>query len=559
MLGILQNRTYRNLFLAQLVALLGTGLATVALALLAYDLAGPNAGLVLGTALAIKMLAYVGIAPLAAAIAERLSRRRLLVSLDLVRAAVVLGLPFVTDIWQVYALIFLLQSASAAFTPMFQATIPDVLVEEKDYTRALSLSRLAYDLENLLSPMLAAALLTVIAFSDLFVGTAIGFAISALLVLSVRLPARKTEGQNTKESFMQRVTRGLRIYLATPRLRGLLAINLTVASAGAMVIVNTVVMVQTNFGLGEQATAFAFAAFGFGSMIAALGLPLVLDRMSDRPVVLAGAGIMLIGLIVGSRLPTYGPLIALWFFLGFGYAVAQTPAGRLLRRSAPTDDRPAVFAAQFTLSHAMWLVAYPLRAGSAHRSGWPPLSSYWPVSPHSGLLVRFCFGRDTIQMLLITNMITSQQIVRTGKMVRRLAITPMPMTTSSTCNTQLGHAGPKEPSMAVLLCISPGRVAPNRCFGLFPAVRYRQHEGRVRAVLCHLHRIIEGSKGARSHHAQTLDLGTQWQVKRRPSPDGPKRSPDQLDRQNKQGDLDRHEEGLFWQDPRQLRTTPGAQ
>jgi hypothetical protein len=40
----------------------------------------------------------------------------------------------VTQIWQVYVLIFVLQSASAAFTPTFQATIPDVLPDEHDYT-----------------------------------------------------------------------------------------------------------------------------------------------------------------------------------------------------------------------------------------------------------------------------------------------------------------------------------------------------------------------------------------------------------------------------------------
>ena len=40
MLGVLANRTYRHLFLAQVVSLLGTGLATVALGLLAFDLAG---------------------------------------------------------------------------------------------------------------------------------------------------------------------------------------------------------------------------------------------------------------------------------------------------------------------------------------------------------------------------------------------------------------------------------------------------------------------------------------------------------------------------------------
>ena len=74
----LRHPTYRRLFLAQVIALLGTGLTTVALALLAYDLAGGKAGAVLGTALAIKMVAYVGVAPLLGAVAYRLPRRRLL-------------------------------------------------------------------------------------------------------------------------------------------------------------------------------------------------------------------------------------------------------------------------------------------------------------------------------------------------------------------------------------------------------------------------------------------------------------------------------------------------
>ena len=66
MLDVLRNRTYRHLFFAQVIALLGTGLATVALGLLAFDLAGANAGAVLGTALAIKMVAYIAVAPVAA-------------------------------------------------------------------------------------------------------------------------------------------------------------------------------------------------------------------------------------------------------------------------------------------------------------------------------------------------------------------------------------------------------------------------------------------------------------------------------------------------------------
>src|SRR4051812_5069239 len=168
MLSPLINRTYRHLFAAQVIALVGTGLLTVALGLLAYDLAGADAGAGLGTALAIKMVAYVGIAPVAGAFVHLVPPRTLLVTLDLVRAAAALLLPLVTEIWQVYLLIFVLQTGSAAFTPTFQATIPDILPDEVEYTKALSLSRLAYDLEALASPTIAAALLGVMGFHWLF-------------------------------------------------------------------------------------------------------------------------------------------------------------------------------------------------------------------------------------------------------------------------------------------------------------------------------------------------------------------------------------------------------
>ena len=100
MISVLANRTYRHLLGAQVIALIGTGLATVALGLLAFDLAGGNAGAVLGTALAIKMVAYIGVAPVVGAFADRLPRRAFLVAMDLVRAAVALSLPFVDQIWQ---------------------------------------------------------------------------------------------------------------------------------------------------------------------------------------------------------------------------------------------------------------------------------------------------------------------------------------------------------------------------------------------------------------------------------------------------------------------------
>ncbi|MDI1328203.1 MAG: MFS transporter [Brevundimonas sp.] len=358
MFSPLRHAGYRHLFTAQVSALLGTGMATVALGLLAYDLAGANAGEVLGAALAIKMIAYIAVAPFASALSARLPRKVLLVSLDVVRAGVAAALPFVGEAWQVYALMTVLYVASAAFTPAFQAMIPDLLPDEGEYTKALSLSRLAADLESVASPVLAALLLAMMSYSNLFAGTAVGFVVSALFVVTAVLPKL---GKAVQRPFLQRLTGGLRLFALTPRLRGLLAVSLATAAGGAMVFVNTVVLVQSRFGLSGQATAWALAAFGGGSMTAAVFLPRLLGRLTDRSAMVLGAATMTGVLLAGTWLAvSYVALLALWVIMGFGYSLTITPAGRALRRSSNADDRPALFAAQFALSHACWLIAYPV-------------------------------------------------------------------------------------------------------------------------------------------------------------------------------------------------------
>ena len=165
------NRTYRHLFAAQVIALVhGTGLTTIALSLLAYDLVGGNAGAVLGTALALKMIAYVSIAPVVGGLAHVLPRRRDFWSaLDLARALIVLALPFVTSVWQVDLLIFLVNACSAAFTPLFQATIPDRPGRRGDlHARPVAQPFWPMISRPLLSPTAAALALLLVSYDALF-------------------------------------------------------------------------------------------------------------------------------------------------------------------------------------------------------------------------------------------------------------------------------------------------------------------------------------------------------------------------------------------------------
>ncbi|MHB1288358.1 MFS transporter [Georgenia sp.] len=364
MITVLRNRTYAKMLSAQIIALLGTGLLTVALGLLAFDIAAGDAGIVMGVAMSIKMVAYVAVSPVTTALVARLPRKPVLIGADLIRAGVAVSLPFVTEAWQVYILIFLLQSASATFTPAFQAVIPSVLPDEDDYTRALSLSRLAYDLESLVSPMLAAALLTVISYHNLFVGTVIGFLASAALVIASRFPHIDIP---PPARFFDRLTRGARAFWASPELRGLMGLNLVVATTTAMVIVNTVVLVQGDLGRPQPDVALMLAAYGGGSMLVALGMPKLLETLPDRRVMLTG-GVALPFLLLTATgaitwmdgTPQWVALLTLWALLGAATSTILTPSARLLRRGSTERTRPAVFAAQFSLSHACFLITYPL-------------------------------------------------------------------------------------------------------------------------------------------------------------------------------------------------------
>jgi MFS family permease len=363
----LRDSRFRRLFSAQVIALVGTGLSTVALTLLAYDLVGGNAAAVLGTAMACKMVAYVVFAPIVGGLAHRFPRKPFLIGMDIVRAGVVLAMPFVTEVWQIYVLIFVLNLFSAGFKPVFAATIPDILPDERQYTRALSMSRLAYDLENLLSPLFAGLALLAFTYTGLFVTNSIAFLVSAALILVTTLPAsQKVERAG---NLWDQISFGLRSYSRTPRLRGLFALYLAVSSASAMIIVNTVVYVRENLGGSESDVAMALAAAGGGSMLAALSVPKILDRIPDRPVMLFGSIVMAVGLGLMYTGPGFAGVLPVWFLIGVGWSLVQTPAGRVVNRSARPADRPAYFSAQFALSHLCWLIFYPVAGQLGSRIG----------------------------------------------------------------------------------------------------------------------------------------------------------------------------------------------
>tara|TARA_R110002096_G_scaffold338721_1_gene532071 strand:- start:23291 stop:24697 length:1407 start_codon:yes stop_codon:yes gene_type:complete len=359
--GPFANKTFRLLFAAQICSLVGVGLLTVALSLLAFRIGGTAAGgQVLGLVLALKMVAYVFLAPLAETLSAGISRKRVMVSLDFGRMLLLLPMAFATEGWQIVALAFAFFALSSGFTPLFQSVVPDVLPDENDYTLALSWSRIAYTLEAILSPVIAATLLNVVIGEALFYAAALAFSGSVLALLWARLPQGIFTGRGG--TLLKRTGYGLWVHWHTPRLRGLVLLKFALSLAMAWVLVNSVVYAGARLGDADRFFPILMACYGAGAVLGAVIVPGMLRKSSERTTMFIGTfGFAVAGAAFALSPPSSLPALGLiWLVFGIASSLTLTPGGLVIARSATSRDRPAVFAAQFSLSHAGWMFAYPL-------------------------------------------------------------------------------------------------------------------------------------------------------------------------------------------------------
>src|SRR5829696_3495727 len=383
-----RNRDFRLLFGAQVVSLLGSGVTTVGLALFAYQLTGgSSATAVIGNALTLRILAFLLFSQPAGVIADRYNRKRILIAADVLRFFLLALFPFITTVWQVYALIFSINAVTAFFTPTFEASIPEVVGEES-YVKALSLSRVAVDVEAVAAPALAALLVALFGVRWVFWFDASTYLVSALLVALASLPfVKKAQTPLSLRAFMSEVTTGTRILLREPSLRQALTLSLAEATAGAAAIVVTVAYVRDVLGRGETTFAVVMAGLGLGSSLAAILLGRATGRYergaSDRAVLhgrrhawasralLTGGVVLGLLLLPGVLKPPLILFALLWVLNGAGQALVAIPSSTLLAEHTQEEERGRAYAAHFALTHACWLVTYPAVGHAASRWGAP--------------------------------------------------------------------------------------------------------------------------------------------------------------------------------------------
>jgi MFS transporter, NRE family, putaive nickel resistance protein len=398
---LVANRDYLRLFTAQLTSLIGSGMTSVALAAFAYELTGRDATVVIGTALMLRILAFVLLAPIAGVVADRVNRKRMLVTADLVRMGLLALFPFITTEQQIYALIFAVNAATAFFSPTFEATLPDV-VGRRLYTRAISLSRVAHAVQGAVGPMLAGLFIALVGVRWTFWADGVTYLISALLVMVSAIPATPSPAEPFPwRRFGPQLTHGSRVLLREPALRRALLLYAGEAVVGAAIIVNTVVYVHEVLGQGNTAFAITMAAVGAGSAFVALRLPRSSEAAREgggdardghlryhawaNRTMMTGGVLVTVALLPGVLAPGLLLLAVLWAVKGAGQVMVSIPSVGLLAEHTASEERGRAYSAHFALTHLVWLGAYPAVGYLAREIGTPATFTLAALS--CGLLV----------------------------------------------------------------------------------------------------------------------------------------------------------------------------
>src|SRR5437773_1528723 len=383
-----RNGNFRRLFGAQIISLTGSGVTTVGLALFAYQLTGGrSATAVIGNALTLRILAFLLFSQPAGVIADRVSKKRILIAADVIRFALLALFPFITSVWQIYALLFAINAVTAFFTPTFESSIPEVVGGEQ-YVKALSLSRVATDVEAVAAPALAGLLVAFLGLRWVFWFDAFTYMVSASFVAVTVMPYVKRKlPKISLHSFLTELTTGTRILLREPSLRQALTLSIAEATAGAAAIVATVSYVRDVLGHGETAFAFVMAGVGLGSSLTAIALGRSTGRYEkgarDQSILhgrrhkWASRALLAGGLVLGLVLlpdvlkPPLSLVSCLWMLNCAGEALIAIPSSTLLAEHTIERERGRAYAAHFALTQFFRLVSYPAVGHASAKWGAP--------------------------------------------------------------------------------------------------------------------------------------------------------------------------------------------
>jgi MFS family permease len=378
---IRDNSNFRNLWLGQIVSLLGDWFNLIASAALIAELT--NSGTAIGGLFVVRMLAPFLISPIAGVVADRYNRKLILIVTDVTRAVVVLGFLLVRSpehVWWLYALTAVQLGISGFFFPTRNAILPD-LVSQRELGAANAISSATWSTMLAFGAAVGGLVAGVWGNEPAFVVDALTFVASAYFIS--RIVYQPT---HSLESSDKTVRGALRQYLdGLSYMRRHLDVLVIALHKPAIAL-----LVTTGFQVIQVRIAEEIFVWGKGGGISlgimygvvgvGTGLGPIMARYftgdRDRALriaIIAGYLLSAVGLLIASPLSDFYTLQAGILLRGIGAGTVWVFSTQLLLQLVPNQVRGRVFATEFAIFTLMSAVAAGLTGPAMDMMGIPAL------------------------------------------------------------------------------------------------------------------------------------------------------------------------------------------
>ncbi|MEA2173934.1 MAG: hypothetical protein QOD00_1526 [Blastocatellia bacterium] len=352
-----RNRDFRLIWLGQVVSQMGDWFNTIAVYTIVLNLTG--SGRAVGLVLVARFVPSFIIGPLSGVLADRFSRRRIMIVSDLLRALVVLGFLFVRrpdQLWLVYVLTVAQLLFSSFFEPAKTAAIPSI-VSERELLSANAISAATWSTMLTLGAAIGGVVTGLFGTRAAFVLDSATYLASAALIYRVRLPKRpprlKKKLTLAHALGLTETVEGVRYVWKRPRVLAALMVKPAWGIGGAVMAL-LAVFGERIFPIGGS------AAFGIGALYAARGIgtaigPLAASRFfaetRKQMQVAIGISFFISGLFYVAFGCATNFLFALLMLLiaHIGGSILWVFSTVLLQRTVEDSFRGRVFAAEMAL------------------------------------------------------------------------------------------------------------------------------------------------------------------------------------------------------------------
>jgi MFS family permease len=262
-----RSSAFRRFYAGQALSYLGDGLRTIAIPLLVFHLTGSAVSL--GWTFALELLPFALFSLLGGSLADRLDRRRLMLTTDAVRFTIMAL--FTIALWRnvltlplLYTGVVLLAVCAAIFMGSQSSSIPYLLGKDHAKGGVAALGATEQGI-NLIAPPLGGAILGMVGAVPALAANAVTYLCSQISIASVAsFGPEKPGGFPPLRDIGRDVATGFRFVMRDPVMRTL-SLNATVLNAVAIFgFVAMIPYLKREFGASDQLVGIAFGAFSLG-------------------------------------------------------------------------------------------------------------------------------------------------------------------------------------------------------------------------------------------------------------------------------------------------------